>query len=337
VPNSGPPHFGDPRAELDAALSACALADASHLSRLLAEGPDYLELLHRLSTGDVASLAPGQGRPTVLATPKGRIVERLFVHCLAPGRVLSVGGAGRGDAVIDHLARFTFAEKTGLSEITGDGFLFVIVGPRASEPVGALGAGVPERFAALPATVAGAEVHLLGHDGFAGDGFAVTGAAEAAAGVWEALAEVVRGAGGRPAGREPLEARRVLRGLPASGHELTEDYNPLEAGLWDAVSFDKGCYVGQEVVARLRTYDKVSRSIVGLEWPAGAAPAAQGARLLDEGRPVGEVTSVCSPEGREGAIGLAYLKRKAMRDNLELEVGQGPAARVVELPFRDRR
>ena len=127
----------------------------------------------------------------------------------------------------------------------------------------------------------------------------------------------------------------MLRGLPASGHELTEDYNPLEANQWDAVSFDKGCYVGQEVVARLRTYDKVSRTIVGLELPAGCALPEKGARLFDEEQAVGEVTSAVELPGRPTAIGLAYVKRRTLRDDLELRVGavEGAAARVVKLPF----
>ena len=142
------------------------------------------------------------------------------------------------------------------------------------------------------------------------------------AGVWDALLDRRASApAGGPSGDEQLEARRVLCGLPASGHELTEDYNPLEANQWDAVSFDKGCYVGQEVVARLRTYDKVSRTIVGLELPAGSALPEKGARLFDEEQAVGEVTSAVEParpsdRGRPGlrqATGDAGRSRAADR------------------------
>ncbi len=120
-----------------------------------------------------------------------------------------------------------------------------------------------------------------------------------------------------------------------SGHELSEDHNPLEAGQWDAVSFDKGCYVGQEVVARLNTYDKVSSSIVGLELPAGSPLPQTGTPLLDAGRRVGRLTSAVNSPDRPTPIGLGYVKKQALRPKLELQVGdEGSAtARVLELPF----
>jgi folate-binding protein YgfZ len=150
----------------------------------------------------------------------------------------------------------------------------------------------------------------------------------------EALTEAVGRAGGSFSSREVLESYRILRGLPAPGHELTEDYNPLEAGLLDAISFSKGCYVGQEVVARLRTYDKVSRSLVGLELPAGMPLPRLGAALMLDGGPVGVLTSAVLPPGSRAAVALGYVKRKVLRPDLLLQVdADGPSAKVVRLPF----
>ena len=334
APETGRPlHFGDPAAELRSALESCALVDRSDHSRLLATGLDFLGLLHRLSTGDVASLVEGQGKPTVLTTPKGRIVERLYVHHLGEAGVLAVGGPGSGKAVVEHLARYTFAEQTGLEETTERTFQFALVGPGAETSL--QGIDVPERFHSRPHSIAGANVQVLGQDGLSGDGYSITGDLDDAPAVWRELQTVVEQAGGRPAGDEPLEAWRVLRGLPASGHELTEEYNPLEAGLWEAVSFDKGCYVGQEVVARLRTYDKVSRTLVGLELPEGSALPPSGAGLYDEGQRVGTLTSVTVPPERRAPVALAYLKTRVLRPELELHVGEGAdlAARPVSIPF----
>jgi folate-binding protein YgfZ len=333
---SRPLHYGDPEAELRAALTGCVLADGSNLARLRATGPDYLDLLHRLSTGDVVSLGAGEGRPTILTTPKGRIFERLFVHHLGDGGVLSIGGVGGGPRVLEHLARFTFAEKTGLADMTHDTFQFLIVGPQAERGLDASGLDRPESFHVRPGSLGGAEVSVLGQDGWSGDGYSVVGSIASAAEAWEALLPGVERAGGRPTGDEPLEARRVLCGLPASGHELTEEHNPLEAGQWEAVSFDKGCYVGQEVVARLHTYDKVTGTLVGLELPADAALPAVGTRLFDENRPVGDLTSAVFPPGRAAPVGLGYVKRDSLRPGLELRIGdaaEGVMARVALLPF----
>ncbi len=128
----------------------------------------------------------------------------------------------------------------------------------------------------------------------------------------------------------------MLRGIGVSGQEYTEDHNPLEAGLWEAVSFDKGCYVGQEVIARLNTYDKVSRSIVGLRLPPGADVPAPGTELYAGERRVGKVTSALVPPGWEHAVALAYVKRGDGTAGAELSLGKAgsPAtAAVVELPF----
>jgi folate-binding protein YgfZ len=335
---SRPLHFGQPGAELRAALADCVLADGSKLTRLLATGPDYLDLLHRLSTGDVASLGPGQGRPTILTTAKGRIVERLFVHRRDEGGVLSVGGPGVGARVIEHLAHYAFGEKLGLVEITHETFQLLLVGPRAAAAMEAIGLEPPEPFQLRPGTVAGVEVTVLGQDGSSGDGFSIVAPDDLSADLWDALLPAVERAGGRAAGDQPIEARRVLRGLPAPGHELTERHNPLEAGQWEAVSFDKGCYVGQEVVARLRTYDKVASALVGLELPAGVALPQLGAPLFDGGRRVGDLTSAVLPPDREAPVALGYVKRNALRDDLELRIGDDDdavTARVVDLPFAD--
>jgi folate-binding protein YgfZ len=327
-----PLHFGSPAEELRASREGCLLADGSHLARLTAGGPDYLGLLHRLSTGDVASLEAGEGRITILTTPKGRIVERLFVHPLGSPGVLSVAGAGRGAAVLEHLARFTFAENTGLRDVSAETFQFLLVGPRASTALDAAELERPDPLMATPATLGRTDLHVLGQDGLSAENFSIVGPAGSAAEVWDSLHDSVEGCGGRAGGDEALEAHRVLRGLPASGHELTEDHNPLEAGQWDAVSFDKGCYVGQEVIARLHTYDKISRSLVGLSFPEGGAAPERGVELHAGESPVGRVTSVVAPPDRNHAIGLGFVKKKALEGDAELRAGEIPC-RVVDLPF----
>lgn len=332
-----PLHFGDPAAELRAALDGCVLADRSDLSCLVATGPDLLDLLHRLSTGDVKSLGPGAGASTVLTTGKGRIVERLFVHVLDEARVLLVAGRGRGAAVLEHLNRYTFAEQTGLAEPDGD-VLFTVSGPLTDDALAAAELPRPEPFGTRHHVYEGNDVHLLGHDGYGPSGVAVFAPRDAALGLWQGLTLAASSVDGLPAGYEAVEAARILRGLPAAGHELTEDFNPLEAGLWDAVSFDKGCYVGQEVVARLRTYDKVSRALVGLELPADAAAPEVGAELSTESAAkIGRVTSAVVPPGWKRPVALALVKRREAGPGDRVQVRGTEEATIVELPFAAER
>lgn len=306
---------------LRAALESCVLADRGAFGRLLGTGPDLLDLLNRLSTKAVTRVEAGAGCATVLTTPKGRIVERLFVHHLGDDGVLLVAGPGGGKRTLDHLARYTFAENTGLSDV-GDAWSHLsLIGPGAGRTLE--DAGLPRPGPLRAAATEG--VWVLGEDGLSVEGFSIAGPRERE----EAIRRRLRVP---EVDDRVAEAWRILRGLPVAGHELTEDHNPLEAGLWDAVDFDKGCYVGQEVVARLNTYDKVSRVLVGFRCPV--LPQ-RGAAMLDGDRRVGVVTSALVPPGHRDTVGLAYVKKEhaASGSRLRPEGAGGAEATIQALPF----
>jgi len=297
----------DPARELDAALTSVAVADLSSWSRLIGDGPDLLDLLHRLTTQDVRGLTRGSGRAAVLTSAKGRIVERLSVHHLGPRGVLLISGPESAGRVLAHLKKYTFAEVTGLSDVSADTVALSVIGPRWREAALAAGVALPEPYGAAAANLAGRTVDVIGTNGFDAEGLIILGPSSGASGIAEALTAL-----GTPIGAAAFEAWRVLTGRPLTGRELTEEYNPLEAGLADAVSFTKGCYVGQEVVARLNTYDKVSRRIVRLALPAGIALPAPGSPVKDGERVLGAVTSAVAIPGREGAAALAYVNLREL-------------------------
>lgn len=312
--------------------SACAVADRSDLSRLIATGPDILALLHRLSTGDVKDLRAGQGRSTVVTSAKGRIVERLFVHHLGDAGVLLVAGPEAAPRVLAHLAKFTFSENTGISDVTAETFALVLLGPRWLEA--ARRAEIPELlpYGSATCTLSGLRVHAVRTNGFDAEGLLVIGPRDGAAAVRTVLVGAAEAVGGGAVDAEVVEAWRILNGLPASGHELTDEHNPLEAGLRDAVSFTKGCYVGQEVVARLNTYDKVSRILIRLELAPGAPVPPLGAAVLHNGRPVGAVTSAIRPPGRRSPVALAYVKAREIPAGVtELAIDDGGTARSATI------
>ena len=317
---------------LNAALQTCAVADRSDLGRLLAKGPDLLALLHRLSTGDVKTLASGEGRETVITNAKGRIVERLFVHHLGNDGVLLVSGPDAATHVLEHLKKFTFAENTGLEDITDSTFAVAILGPRYADCARALGIPELSPYGAAALVIAATEVHAVRTNGFDADGVLVIGPRADAAKVLRALSDAVAACGGLPLEASGLEAWRILKKLPASGHELTEDHNPLEAGLRDAVSFTKGCYVGQEVVARLNTYRKVSRALVRLDFAPGTSVPAVGAPVLIGGIAVGAVTSAILPDGHAAPVALAYVKTRDVGDathTVEVDLNGVPGTATI--------
>jgi tRNA-modifying protein YgfZ len=324
--------LSDPDRQLEAALGACAVADLDRWCRLVGTGADLLGLLHRLSTGDVSGLAPGEGRPTVLTTAKGRIVERLIALHLGSRGVLLLGGPDAAPRVVAHLKRYTFAEDTGLADRTAATFAVALIGPRADGAARA--AGLPELppFGTAAVELAGVTVDVSRTNGFDAAGWLVVGPLPDRPVVGEALLAAARTEGGDAIGAEAFEAWRILSGLPLSGRELTEDRNPLEAGLQDAVSFTKGCYVGQEVVARLNTYDKVARTIVRLSLPSGSPSPAPGDKVFAGDREIGQITSAVVPPGHDAVAALAYVKLKDLPSGgheVEVEAASGRVAAAI--------
>jgi folate-binding protein YgfZ len=147
-----------------------------------------------------------------------------------------------------------------------------------------------------------------------------------------ALAEAGRSSGLVVAGDEVLEVLRIEAGIPRLGAELDEEVLPAEAHLNErAISFDKGCYTGQEIVARIDSRGQVQHLLVGLRFEDDALPE-PGAALEAEGRRIGEVTSVCR-SADHGSIGLGFVRRSHAAEGSEVRVGSGRRARVAELPF----
>ena len=152
---------------------------------------------------------------------------------------------------------------------------------------------------------------------------------ESAAGIWSSLVE----AGITPIGLDAYEALRVGHGVPAYGREMGEPYNPLEAGLIGSIDFRKGCYIGQEVIARLDTYRKVQKHLVMLRFPSDAT-VSDGASLLHDGQSIGTVTSLASIPTTGELIGLGYVRNVSAEVGTRLELAEpaGGWAEVAELP-----
>ena len=291
--------------------------------RVRAVGRDRLDLLHRMSTNELLNLPVGEARPTVLTSPIARIVDQLWV--LNRGEtVLCLTGPGRATAVRRWLAGYIFYnDKVKFEDASAELCQLGLFGKSAAAVAEALQAGA----AAL------AENHFL-DDGallvwrgrpLAGDGYTVIAPAARQEALWQqALA-----AGAVPASEDVFQMLRLAAGQPANP-ELTEDYIPLEANLWAAVNFHKGCYIGQEIIARMESRGKLARRLVGLQL-AALVPPGTDVRATADGPVVGAVTSARSVPGL-GPVALAYLKTTAAEPGTHVLAGD-VAATVSELPF----
>ncbi len=306
-----------------AGIEGAILVDRSATGRLALRGPDALDLLHRLTTNDLKNLKPGEGTATVFTTSKGRILDLVTLHYLED-RLLCITGEGRAADLKGWIERYTFREQVTVEDETASQGTLGFFGPRAAvliaELFGKESAAAPLHHATGVA-VGNIDAMLVRTFPVAGEGFLLT--AEAAS-IPTIRAGLLLAGEGRvvEAGAECFEVLRIEAGLPAAGRELTLDYNPWEARLGDAISLDKGCYVGQEVIARLNTYKKVSKQLVRLGMEGGPVPAA-GTPLQYEGRPIGKVTSAARVPGLQRNVALAYVNDEDAIHGRDILAGTG--------------
>ena len=312
-----PLHYGDQAAEFNAALNAAVLMDRSHEGRLSLHGPDRLALVQRMSTNDVQALAADEATPTVFINPIGRILDRVTLINRADDAVL-LAGPGRGEPLRAYLQRHIFFnDQVQVADLAPATRHFVLTGPQADAVAAALGPALADLHGPVGAAVeiAGAPAYAVRVKPVSGSQWSLIVPAEAAKGVFEAVLEAGKPFGLRPAGSLVYNALRIRAGIPGTGRELTTDYIPLEVGLWDEVSFRKGCYTGQEIIARMESRGKLAKTIVQvtLDRPI-EAPAA----LKLDGREVGTLTSaVPAPDGR--VYGIAVVKVAAALPGAVLE------------------
>ena len=246
---------------LRAARESAAVARPPMPGVLRMTGEDALDLVDRLSTNEVVERPAGSGVATVLTTNKGRVVDLLTILYMSD-HWLVLTSPGNQQRVIDWIEEFTFGEEIELEDVTEEKGLLSVIGPRGAE---AAGVEALEPYHCVEATIAGVEAIAFRGGVGVGGAYNVIAPSGSVGEVWKGLV----GAGAREMDSESYEVFRVGAGAPVFGAELGEEVNPLEAGLWEAVSFTKGCYVGQEVVARLNTYEKVKRYLSKLSSMRG--------------------------------------------------------------------
>ena len=276
---------------------------------LAVEGTDREAFLQGQLTQDTRSLAPGQSRPMAGLSPKGKLLYFGRLAALADQLLLIVAASAR-TAVVAHLRKYAVFQKVSVTDRSDQLLLVGLYGPGAGAVAG------PEGSVALPA------------DGEFAAGLLVPAGGRAP--VEDSLAR----AGSIPVSTETAEILRVEAGRPRFGLESDPNSLPDELGLQAAISTTKGCYVGQEIVARLRTYGRVNRRLVGFRFPEEAVPP--GTVFSDpakESLELGRVTSaVVSPRFGPVGLGLAF-RDVAEGDALRLADAPARCAVVAPLPF----
>ena len=293
-----------------ALTSGVAVLDRSDAGRLLLTGDDALDLINRLSTNELATLEADTGAATVLTTNKGRIVDLLYVHRREDRLVVFTSPDNR-QRVTEWIDFYTFVEDVEVEDVTSETAMLSLTGLESTKFLDDMTDGQASSLAThgrLSAQISGVAAEVYRSDFLGPPSFDIVVDAEHK----DRLLAVLTDNGAIPAGTDMIEAVRVQRGIPAFGKELTEDYNPHEANLVHHVSFSKGCYIGQEVIARLQTYKKVSKYLVGLRWDGEALDT--GSFLTHDGKRVGIVTSVVRLPHTGATVGLGYVRKQFVND-----------------------
>jgi tRNA-modifying protein YgfZ len=321
-----PLYYTDLLTEYRAALDAAVLLDRSHEGRIRARGKDRAAVLHRISTNDLLSLVPGEGRPTLFTTNTARILDRALVYNHPADALTLLTGPGRGEALMAYLKRnIFFRDDLQLQDLRPTTRQFALHGQTADAVIEALHPPA-KMFAPLhsgDATIAGVSVFLARRKPYSGTHWTMIVPAEGAVEVWKAILA----AGSIPAGSLTFNTLRIRAGRPGVGRELTEDYIPLELGLWDEVSFTKGCYTGQEIIARMESRNRLAKTLVTLNLPRLVdAPA----DILHDNKRIGTLTSsVRAPDGTIYAMGV--VKPSLAIRGQALTIGDMTAT-VADLP-----
>ncbi|TQE06268.1 hypothetical protein C1H46_008117 [Malus baccata] len=314
---------------LDAADNGVAVVDLSHFGRIRVSGEDRIQFLHNQTTANFESLHQGQGCDTVFVTPTARTID--IAHAwIMKNAVMLVVSPVTSRSISEMLQKYIFFnDKVEIQDITKQTCFFVLVGPKSNQLMKELNLGdlveqpygTHQHFSVdgMPITVGVGNV-------ISEKGFSFLMSPATAESVWKTILSQ----GAIPMGSNAWEKLRIFQGRPAPQKELTNEYNVLEAGLWNSISLNKGCYKGQETIARLITYDGVKQRLWGIRL---AAPAEVGSILTVGGKKVGKLTSCTSGKKESGYIGLGYIKRQSVSEGDTVIVGDAITGTVVEVPF----
>ena len=321
--------FGGVQAEFAALRGGCGVYDLGFRAKISLGGGDRVRWLNGMVTNNIRDLAVNQGVYAFLLNPQGHILGDLYAYNRGESITVDTdcGQAEKIMATFDHYIIMDDVEVANLSEqITALG----VAGPKSREVLAGAGFAVPEMRALQSEAVKWHDVDctlVRGED--AENSYEVWLAADHVRQLWDAL----RTAGAEPVGSEALELQRIVSGIPRYGVDIRERDLPQETEQARALNFNKGCYVGQEIVERIRSRGAVHRKFTGFRIDA-AVQIAAGSKVVSGEKEVGEITSVASLPGANKTAALGYIRREVGVPGREVTVGSVKAV-VAQLPLAE--
>ena len=321
--------FSDLRTEFAALRSGCGVYDLAWRRYFTISGRDRVRWLNGMISNNVRDLQPGHGVYAFVLNPQGHILGDLYIYNRGDDFVLETDAA-QADKLYPHLKRFIIMDQVEFKPAE-EWDAIGLQGPKAEDILRAAGVQLsalqPLQLADVKSGATKAT--LVRGDHPLSPTYEVWLASDQAPALWDALVK----AGAAPIGAEAVELARIGAGIPLYGQDIRERDLPQETGQMRALSFTKGCYIGQEIVERIRARGSLHRGFTGFRIVEGPLPA-PGSKVQAGGKDVGEITSTAMLPGREGkvAVALGYVRKEAGAPGATVEIGTS-RARVEALPF----
>ena len=335
-------HYGDALAEHSALRESAGVLDLGFRGRLSLAGADRQRFLNGQVTNNVKELKAGEGCYAALVTAKGKMVSDLNIFCL-PDELLLDFEPGLSAAIAGRFERYIIADDVQVVDAAPHYGLLSVQGPKSAEVVDKLDLGLP--FPEKPLSFGSVnnptlgEIYCMNQLRTTANGFDLFVPVAALAAVADKLIAAAKTVGGCACGWRALEMARIEAGIPRFGADMDESNLPPEAGIEDrAISYSKGCYIGQEVIARIRTYGQVAKSLRGLLLADDLSELPKkGDKLFHGDKEAGFITSALDSPAFRRKLALGYVRREYNEAGSELRLRfaeRDHAARIVPLPFQ---
>ena len=333
-------HYGDWLAEYTALHESAAVLDLSFRSRICLLGADRQKFLNGQVTNNVKDLKTGEGCYAAIISAKGKMQSDLNIFCLENELLLDFE-PGLASFVSERLEKFIIADDVQIVDVAPHYGLLSVQGPKAAQLITGLqlNFSIPEKplnFSSVKNETLG-EIYLMSQPRVGGNGFDLFVPTNSLGAVTDKLIASAKKNGGRAAGWQALETARIEAGIPRFGADMNETNLPPEAGIDSrAISYSKGCYIGQEVIARIRTYGQVAKALRGLRLADDLKQLpVKGDKLFLGEKDVGYITSAIASPKLKCNLALGYVRREANKIGTELLTGSETrsVAKIVELPF----
>ena len=326
--------FADPQLELAALRGGCGVYDLGFRARISLTGGDRMRWLNGMVTNNIRDLALGRGVYAFLLNPQGRILGDMFVYNAGEALVVETARS-QVEKIIATFDHYIIMDDVEVTDIGDKQTTLGLAGPKSRAVLNAAGIEVPELQPLQMITphcncdCGCVECTVVRGEDAQHESYEIWLAPQDAYKTWQALLA----AGATPVGSEILEMQRIASGVPLYGVDIRERDLPQETEQMRALNFNKGCYVGQEIVERIRSRGNVHRKFTGL-LVEGAAAIVAGAKIISNEKEVGEVTSVATlptPSG-ERTVALGYIRREVGVPGRAVTIGTSRAA-VIQLPL----